>query len=779
MQLVKRFFRNCLQARVYAPLLATLAWAASTLYLPVNILSATLTLVLLPTVPGYLLYRVLVGYPQRQLKSRIFLYSVGLSLALLMVIGLGLNQILLAMGHTQPLTAPNIVAAIGGSVVALALTTAFRDGPQRTSRFKQYLQPATWRRRGPSFWKSVGLASLLTSFPLLAIAGANILNNGGNNAVALIAAGLAAAAMLGLAWTNKQRYQALYPLGLFSIAATLLLGTSMRGWEITGHDVMQEFQVFQLTAQHSLWSMSFYQDAYTACLSITILPTILQKLSGLYDPYIFKLVFQLLFALMAPLLYAGLRTYVPRKPAFLATLVFMTFPTFLTDMMMLNRQEVAMMLFALSIMAGLDKSLSKFARYALMIIFLGGMVLSHYSTSYITISVLIVAVLLGALLSLARPLLRRMKLKGLTAGSNFSIFPPYIVALVLLMAIGWNGLATNTAGNISQTLAGIGNDVVRMFNPKAAPPKPVSSATVGGSNFSSYVEYIQKTLPLPQKDYYGDAYVADYMPAELQEANAPVAPVVQKLGVSGGMLDALYGKLRTGYVGLLAALLGLGLFMMLWQRTATRLPRQYALLGVSCLIVVVLQVVLPSDAINYGLTRVIQQGLVVLSLPAIVGIAWLLGRLRFSFGTRYRLLAVGLLAMFLVLSSWLSTLTGGYKPALAFSNSGFYYEAYYTHPDEIQADKWLQTQAPKGSRVYSDEFSRRKMVTYANIFPQPTLVPTAIPVDSYVYLSNGDTTFNEIPVYYNGNLLFYSMPTYFLTTHKSLLYNSGSVMIYK
>jgi len=778
MQLIKRFFRNCLQVRVLAALVTTIAWSVSTLYLPTNVLSGAFSLGFLLTLPGYVLYRVLAGYPQGQLKARTLLYSVGLSLVSLMVIGLGLNQISLLVGQPQPLTPPNMVFAVGGFTALMTILTAFREHPEDIARYTRYAKLSTWRNRGATYWRVLAVGAFLLILPLLAIAGANILNNNGSNAVALVAVALVALMMLGLAWTNKLQYQALYPLGLFSIAAALLLGTSMRGWEITGHDVMQEFQVFQLTTHHSLWSMSFYQDAYTACLSITILPTILQKLSGLYDPYIFKLVFQLVFALMATLLYSGLRTYVPRKSAFLAAVIFMTFPTFLTDMMMLNRQEVAMLLFALSIMAALDTYLSKFGRHVLVIVFLRRMVLSHYSTSYITVSVLIVTTLLGGVLWLARPLLRKAKLHSLAKGPNFTIFPPYVVIVVLLIVIGWNGLATNTAGNIAQTISGIGNDIVRVINPSAAPPKQAQAAA-SGSTFNDYVEHIQKTLPLPASDYYSDAYVADYMPTELQQSNTLVAPVVQKLGVSGGTLDKVYGVIRTGYVGLLAVLLALGLVIMIWKRTATRLPNQYALLGISCLVVVVLQVVLPSGAVNYGLTRVIQQGLVVLSLPAIVGVVWLLGKMRCGFGLRFRLLAVGLVAMFLVLSSLLPTLTGGFKPALAFSNSGFYYEAYYTHRDEIEADKWLAVHAPKGARVYADEFARRKMITYAGIFPQPTLIPTAIPVDSYVYLSNGNTTFNEVPVYYNGNLLFYTVPMYFLTPHKSLVYNSGHVMIYK
>ena len=779
MQFIKRFFRNCLQVRVLVPLLITLLWSVSTLYAPTNVASGAFSLIFLPTVPGYVLYRVIAGYPQGQLKSRLLLYSVGLSLVSLMIIGLMLNQTLLALGDNQPLVVQNLVYSIAGFTAFFTILTALRQKSQDLKRFAAYFKLSTWRGRNKTFWGPVGVGALLLLIPVVAIGGANTLNNGGGNALALGAVGLVALTMLGLVWTNKLQYQALYPLGLFSIAATLLLGTSMRGWEITGHDVMQEFQVFQLTTQHSLWSMSFYQDAYTACLSITILPTILQKLSGMYDPYIFKFMFQLFFALMAPLLYSGLRTYVPRKSAFLAAIVFMTFPTFLTDMMMLNRQEVAMMLFALGIMAALDNYLSKPKRHILLIIFLGGMVLSHYSTSYVTVSVLIGATLLGAGLWLLKPLLRKLKLNGLAKGPNFSVIPPYVVALVLLMIIGWSGLATNTAGNIGKTINGISTDIVRLFNPSAVPPKPVSVTASGNNTLTGYIETIQKTRPLPADDYYPDSTLAEYVPSEIDQPNASVTPVAQDLGLSDALLNKVYGVTRTGYVAALTVLLGLGLVIMLLRRTATRLPNQYALLGVSCLVVVALQLTLPSDAIDYGITRVIQQGLVVLSLPAIVGIVWLLGKVRFTFGARFRLLAVGLVAMFLVLSSWLPTLTGGYKPALAFSNTGFYYEAYYTHPEEIAADKWLAANAPKGSRVYSDEFSRRKMITYAGIFAQSTLIPTAIPIDSYVYLSVGNTTTDRVPVYYNGNLLFYTVPFDFLNTHKNLLYDSGGVKIYK
>ena len=133
--------------------------------------------------------------------------------------------------------------------------------------------------------------------PLLAIGGANTLNNGGSNWLALSVLGIIAGLFIA-AVCLERRLGRHYGAIIFAIAVSLLLGTSMRGWGITGHDIMQEYQVFQLTASHAAWHMQYYQDAYNACLSITILPTIISRLTGISDPYVYKFAFQLFAALI-------------------------------------------------------------------------------------------------------------------------------------------------------------------------------------------------------------------------------------------------------------------------------------------------------------------------------------------------------------------------------------------------------------------------------------------------------------------------------------------------
>lgn len=779
MQKVKQYLRQYSQPRVIIPVLLTLLWMAATLLLPNGFLRASFSVFFLSTLPGYTLYRVLIGYSASELKTKILGYSVGLSLIMMMVIGLIVNQTLPLFGHLQPLTTNVLTFAVGIPTLLLGLAMTLRVRPKNQSRqMIQFWRLRVWRKKVTALPR-VLLVGFLLLLPILAIGGATTLNNGGTGWLSLTTVGLVGIIFLTLAWTNKGRLLALYPLALYTICLAILLGTSMRGWDITGHDVMQEFQVFQLTIQHAFWSMQQYQDAYTACLSITILPAMFQKLTGIADPYIFKLVFQILFALIAPVMYTALRNYVPRKAAFLAVFVFMTFPTFLTDVMMLNRQEIALLCLALALLVTLDKQLPKLQRNTLSIIFLGGMVLSHYSTSYIAISVLATVMVLGVVLHLLRPWLTKLKFK-FGRRSHFSLFPPYVVVAVLAMIVCWNGLATHTAGNISQTIVTIGTDLTRIVNPAAVPALPKSTINPHAGTMQQFLEFARQGRALPAIDYYPAAAVSQATPVEISQTTDSLTPLVKVLHAPAAAFNLFYSLIRQGYVAFIGGLIVLGLLLMSRKRMlGNKLPNQYVLLGIGSLLVVGLQIVLPADAVNYGLARVIQQSLLLLALPVVIAALWLLGKLHVPRHWRPRVIAVGLTLLFLIMSSFASTLTGGFKPALAFNNSGFYYEAYYTHQDEITADRWLAKDAPKGSRVYADEFSRRKMIAYAGIFAQPTLVPAAIPIDSYVYLSNGNNTFREIPAYYKGQLIFYKVPYDFLDTQKNLLYNGGQVLIYK
>ena len=223
-------------------------------------------------------------------------------------------------------------------------------------------------------------------FPILATLGAIVLNNGGSDILTLILlAAIAIYSLLLVLFRDKIAVD-LYPYALFFIGIASLFTTSLRSWYITGHDIEREFYVFQLTNTHHIWKMAFYQDAYNSCLSITILPTVLTNLLSIQDIYIYKVVFQIVFAISPILVFFIIVNYTIPVFAFISAFFFMSFPTFFNDMPMLNRQEIGFLFFGLVLYMMLLSKLSFSMRKILFIVFALGVIVSHYSTNFVLLA---------------------------------------------------------------------------------------------------------------------------------------------------------------------------------------------------------------------------------------------------------------------------------------------------------------------------------------------------------------------------------------------------------
>jgi uncharacterized membrane protein len=743
------------------------AWAIISLWAPASALKVAVSSAFLLMMPGYLIMQLVIKDDRKRNFWASLAYAVALSVLFLMLLGLAMSVLLPLVGIAHPLTTGPLVVAITGGVAALI--------------------GAVLRRRGGIFFDELRvmggvqswiLALLGAMLPILAIAGAVMLNNGASGRITLLMMSLVAVYALWLIWPRRQAMYQMYPYALFMMAAALLLATSMRGWFITGHDIIQEYQVFQLTAQHGVWSMSFLRDAYNACLSITILPTVLARLTGLSDPYVYKLLFQLVFALVPPLLYLTLARFLPRRAAFLAAFVFVTFPTFLTDMPMLGRQEMAFLFFALALMTLFDVRLARRAK-SVMVLLLGlGMILSHYSTSYVAMGVILAA----KVLELA--VLRWDRWRQHKPAPRIVSMPlswPVVLALGLTVYL-WNSQITSTSQGIASTIGGITTSLPKLFG-HSTQTGEASYSIVGHKLtqeqiFQQYTMNVTKARDLEASAYYPATVINQYPIQQAQEQVDAPTRSGQWLSRLGVRLYDLYDAMRSGYAKLIQVLILLGLAALMLRPRLARIPRQYLLLGVSSLAMIVLEVLLPS-VINYGLLRLIQQSLLFLAPAIVIACYVIFGWLRFPPHWRVRATALLFVGFFLVNAGLLPAITGGYKPSLTTSNSGVYYAAYYTHADELAGYQWLAAHVPKGAVVNADEFARRKMITYAGIYARGSLAPANISKDAYVYLSYGNVAFNQVPFYYNGTLLYEQPPLQFLNDHKNLVYSNGDVRIYQ
>jgi len=223
---------------------------------------------------------------------------------------------------------------------------------------------------------------------VLAVAGATRLNNGLGPAVSMVAY-TAIAGLLALLLIRHDRYAVeVLELGVFFGAGALLLLTSLRGWLITGHDIQVEYEVYRLNLGGGHWVIGDYKTSYNACLSITLLPLALTKLTAISAAGVWKIVFPLMFAVAPVALFRSVNNLASRQVALLSSALFLTFPTFFTDMAYMARQEIAfVVLGAAAVVMSEQNGNAKLRRYALIPL-LVGIVLAHYATAYVLVMVL-------------------------------------------------------------------------------------------------------------------------------------------------------------------------------------------------------------------------------------------------------------------------------------------------------------------------------------------------------------------------------------------------------
>lgn len=692
-------------------------------------------------VPGYLSLQFIVRTSWSRWETLSF--SLGLSLLFIMVVGLALNALGYA-GLQQPLSALGIFIALDIGVLLLLLANIRRSISVHIN--KDYLS-FKWRRL-------LGIPLLL--LPLLSAAGAIRLNNGASNEFTLIVfAVIAVLFVVLMIRTDMRRY---YPLALFLFALSILLSVSLRGWDITGHDIQREFNVFELTMQNGMWDITQFRDPYNACLSITLLPAILAHITGIPEAYIFKVVFQVIAAFAVIPAYFFVRRLHGPRDAFLAGFIFLLFPTFLNDMAMLNRQEIAFLFFGL-IMLLMLLSVEYRRLQVLTVLLLIGLTLSHYSSSYIMIGLMLAAWIVNFIVS------RLTKPKFATENINaFPIMTLPIIVFAGIFVFTWNDQITQTtkglSSTITKTLEGLNSG-----NEKGSQATDVGYSIFGGKTMSPQ-EVLEKHT---EKDTADQVVLTAH-----QQPQLPATPLGNALG-GQELLNKIHGAIRSNIAKLLQILLVVGC-IVLWWRIKQHRHSKYdlyvlSLCAGSTLLLVALTI-LPQLSVDYGVLRLFQQLLFILALPIIAGVIWLGTLITKNVTAIYSGAAVFLAFIFLHTSGFLPQVTGGYAPQLSLNNSGFYYDAYYTTEEERRTAEWLADYADKRTHpdtsVAIDVYGLLRLPS-SSIESVAITSPYTPSTRAYVYHYKSPDMFI---INVNSSLYYYSLER--KNAHEDTLYSSGN-----
>lgn len=729
--------------------------------------------------PSYLLFTT-SAWRRCGLQERIG-YSVGAVLLTLMLSGLAINEVLPLAGVSRPLTAGPIVLV--GDLINLSLYIVRSRYPDRVSLRIDF---------GKFSKQEVRLLVVAALAVILAVFGANHLNNGGSGNVTLIALMLVAVVGIGsIRWLASTR-ESIISVVIYLVAVTLLLSTSLRGWYVTGHDIQQEYLVFQLTEAHGHWSMAYFRDAYNACLSITILPTELGQILNIDSPYVFKLFFQLIFALSPVLAYATFRRFFNRGISTLGVAYFVGFPTFFTDEPFLNRQEMALVFVAVGLLAATNPVWSSRRRKLSLCVVGLGIEISHYSTMYVFVGSLVIGLIFSYVM---RPFIKpgptgtgtSVARRGRTASPGRwhpamkSVVSLGVVATFLGIVFLWGTLATQTTSQIV-----------------SAGKTAISQGAVEISGFpgASYpVNYVIDNYRKEGQLARAASAPGTYLPWSavskaatpiIDEPLTPLTSLGRALNSVGIPVSTLNSLARMFVADGEELFLFVGLLRMLIEgcRRKRVLGGQFFWLAIGCTGMIVLINVLPSISADYGVLRAFQQGLLFFAPMIVIGSMTIFAPIGMYWGRIAACLVC--LGVFLSTSTVLPQVLGNNLAELNLNNTGSYYDLYYTTAQETAAKLWLGGQPDVLHYPIQVSWdARRFYLTTPNVVSGSEALtdqyPTLVYQDSWVILG-GATTSSGVSFSYDpasGDTFEYKYPTGLLGTYKNLVYTNGGAVIYK
>ena len=376
-----------------------------------------LLVLLLLTVPGVILLRAL-RIPGQAVAS-FPVYVPCASLVVLLGSGLAVDLIGPIVGVAAPLRPwPMLTGLVLACLVLMAVSVG--APPSVTLGLG---------RPGRTAWPLL--------LPLLAAAGALRLNSDRGSTVAVAALGACVLVAVAVLAGADKLGTSVVAVALYATGLAMEWSFSLRGASVYGFDISDEYYILQHTVAAGVWHPAHPGDPFSAMLSTTVLPAELHSISGVPALLVLKVIYPAISALFPVAVFFLGRRVLSARWAFLAGALIVAQSAFGQELPAIARQEIALVLFAALVAAMLDTTLRRRVQCPLVLAFALALVVSHYSTTYVTITLLGLAVVLQWVASWFRPVPR----------GSWGVATALIAAT--MGAALWYGPVTHSYGNVS------------------------------------------------------------------------------------------------------------------------------------------------------------------------------------------------------------------------------------------------------------------------------------------------------------------------------------------
>ena len=363
--------RKCLAACLGLFLAAVIVMELADLGFKLPGVRQLIVLLFVSLVPGILILRVLKIHYISLLES--LLYSIGLSLLLVILIGVTLNFALPPLGVTRPIS---LAPLLTGTAIALLVLTIFayrRDKSFTLSRTGEAHEETGLRLSHGIKFNPFLVAILL---PLMSVLGANVAYFYQNDVILFILI-FAIVLIVGLVAFNKFIPTQAYPFTLFMVALSLFYQTTLFSSYLIGSDIHLENYLARLVLQTGYWDASI-ANSVNSCLSIVIVAPFHSLFLGMDVAWLFKIIYPLFFCLVPLGLYRVFSSQIGPRYAFFSAFFFISLPMFFMDMPQLVRQQFSELFFVLVMLLLVDRKLTNMQRTILAVFFSLGVIVSYY-----------------------------------------------------------------------------------------------------------------------------------------------------------------------------------------------------------------------------------------------------------------------------------------------------------------------------------------------------------------------------------------------------------------
>jgi len=685
----------------------------------------------LTILPGLLILQILrlneIGATEK------FILSVGLSVSFVIFFGLLINILLFNLRYEIPLATIPLLISFNLAFIVLAVIGCKTNKTPILSLRNLNLSASE---------KAFLIFPIL--FPALSILGMHVMNTRDNNIILLFLLFLIPVYIAFICFYNYNFPKRLYPASIFLISISLLLLMSLRSNHIIGVDIHHEYYFFQTTLNKLHWSI-FEYSSLNACLSISLLPTVVQSLLNIAPEFLFKIFFPLLFSISPLIIYVLSKKYIGEGYAFIASSFFM-FQKHFFWAEFYPRTLTAVLFFALAMMTHFSDKINPLKRRILFIVFMASCIVSHYSTTYIFFLIMLGAFIGVELLSRKYTVKKVMSLT--------------IIILFFSMIFFWYSLVTE------------------------AP-------------FNSGVKLIENTL----------SNLNNFFMEEMRSngINSMLGEGIQQKGIPHKIefifTWLIFAFIGIGFITLLRRYQEMAFPEIDFKREdflREKFEDDYFMIALSCIVLLFVIVALPFVSNGYDMFRLYAFTTIILSIFFVIGgitVSKYLNKLiEFFQGKKAlkknALKVPGSLIILLVLIPYFFCVTGviyqifGIPQSIILNSDGADYDMYYVHDQDSCGAKWLGDHTEKRQKIYTDFIGGDVLMSQGAIsfdsMDRKFLIDNKND-DEYIYLRYNNIIMNNISVIKNmSGFERYNTSDYAdFFIKNSVIYNNGGSKIWK